>query len=323
MRRGYLGSVILITVVFLLNVPLWGLTLEIYLKPQVSLDQESITLGDIARISYPLPEGEKIASLTELGMLSPLQPERIITAQEIYNRLCARSIPQLDYIYFSGAMQCKVSLQGKWVPVAQLEEEFKEEIGKRFEFVKRLEVRLISSEQVFLPDGCKYRISLPPSFNPWGTITAELDVLGPEGELVSKLPLRLEVRAFRNVVRAKERLKRGEVIDASSVYVTEEMLNYRNSKALDNPAKVIGKVARRNINQGEIITSSSFEEEALVQRGDLVTMVARNGGITVTALGKARSNGALGETIIVENLDSKKRVEGKVIGERMVEVAVK
>ncbi|HHF09377.1 MAG TPA: hypothetical protein ENL28_02070, partial [Candidatus Atribacteria bacterium] len=207
-----MGSIILITAVFLLNVPLWGLTLEIYLKPQVSLDQESITLGDIARISYPLPEGEKIASLTELGMLSPLQPERIITAQEIYNRLCARSIPQLDYIYFSGAMQCKVSLQGKWVPVAQLEEEFKEEIGKRFEFVKRLEVRLISSEQVFLPDGCKYRISLPPSFNPWGTITAELDVLGPEGELASKLPLRLEVRAFRNVVRAKERLKRGEVI---------------------------------------------------------------------------------------------------------------
>ncbi|BER93249.1 flagellar basal body P-ring formation chaperone FlgA [Atrimonas thermophila] len=323
MRKGYFSVAIAIITIFFLPVSLWGLTLEVYLEPQVSLNQENITLGDIARISYPLPEGEKVAELTELGVLSPSQPERVITAQEIYNHLCARGIPQLDYIYFSGAMECRVRLQGQWVSVVQLEGEIGDEIRKRFEFVKRLEVRLASPEQVFLPDGCEYRISLPTSFNPWGSVTAELDILSSEGEVVSKLPLRLEIRAFRNVVRAKETLKRGEVIDASSVYVVEEVLDYRNFKALDDPTKVVGKVARRNINQGELITPSSFEEEALVQRGDLVTMVARNGGITVTALGKARSDGALGEVIIVENLDSRKRVQGRIIGERMVEVAVK
>jgi len=323
MRKEYFSVAIAIIAVFFLPVSLWGLTLEVYLEPQVSLSQENITLGDIARISYPLPEGEKVAELTELGMLSPSQPERVITAQEIYNRLCARGIPQLDYIYFSGAMECRVRLQGQWVSVVQLEGEIADEIRERFEFVKRLEVRLASPEQVFLPDGCEYRISLPTSFNPWGSITAQLDILSPEGEVVNKLPLRLEIQAFRNVVRARENLKRGEVIDASSVYVVEEVLDYRNFKALDDPSKVVGKVAKRNINQGELITPSSFEEEALVQRGDLVTMVARNGGITVTALGKARSDGALGEVIIVENLDSRKRVQGRVVGERMVEVAVK
>jgi flagella basal body P-ring formation protein FlgA len=323
MRKGYFSVAIAIIAVFFLPVSLWGLTLEVYLEPQVSLSQENITLGDIAQISYPLPEGEKVAELTELGVLSPSQPERVITAQEIYNRLCARGIPQLDYIYFSGAMECRVRLQGQWVSVVQLEGEIGDEIRERFEFIKRLEVRLASPEQVFLPDGCEYRISLPTSFNPWGSITAQLDILSPEGEVVNKLPLRLEIQAFRNVVRARANLKRGEVIDASSVYVVEEVLDYQNFKALDDPTKVVGKVAKRNINQGELITPSSFEEEALVQRGDLVTMVARNGGITVTALGKARSDGALGEVIIVENLDSRKRVQGRVVGERMVEVAVK
>jgi len=52
-------------------------------------------------------------------------------------------------------------------------------------------------------------------------------------------------------------------------------------------------------------------------------MVAKYGGIVVTGTGKARGEGSLGDVIVVENPDSKKRFEGEIIGERMVEVVVK
>ncbi len=79
---------------------------------------------------------------------------------------------------------------------------------------------------------------------------------------------------------------------------------------------------KRNFCRGNF-NSSFIQEETLIKRGDLVTMVAKHGGIVVTGTGKARGEGSLGDVIVVENPDSKKRFEGEIIGERMVEVVVK
>jgi flagella basal body P-ring formation protein FlgA len=86
---------------------------------------------------------------------------------------------------------------------------------------------------------------------------------------------------------------------------------------------VEGKQTKREISAGAILTPSFIQEETLIKRGDLVTMVAKYGGIVVTGTGKARGEGSLGDVIVVENPDSKKRFEGEIIGERMVEVVMK
>ncbi len=58
----------------------------------------------------------------------------------------------------------------------------------------------------------------------------------------------------------------------------------------------------------------------LVHRGDLVTIVYRSTGLTLTTRGRALSAGAGGEVIKVFNVQSKRTVEGEVNGPGLVTV---
>lgn len=60
--------------------------------------------------------------------------------------------------------------------------------------------------------------------------------------------------------------------------------------------------------------------EVLVRARQRVTMVVRLAGASVTAVGEAQQDGRLGQTIQVQNVDSKKLISGRVSGSGVVEV---
>ena len=63
------------------------------------------------------------------------------------------------------------------------------------------------------------------------------------------------------------------------------------------------------------------KREQLVERGATVNVVARAAGVRIATSGKALQPGAAGETILVE-LDSKEKVQARVVASQAVEVAV-
>ena len=76
---------------------------------------------------------------------------------------------------------------------------------------------------------------------------------------------------------------------------------------------------------GQVIPQAAVETQAadspiLVKPRDLVKIVARLGGLSVTALGEAQQEGREGDRIRVRNVDSKKEVVGRVIGRGLVDV---
>jgi flagella basal body P-ring formation protein FlgA len=81
-------------------------------------------------------------------------------------------------------------------------------------------------------------------------------------------------------------------------------------------------VSKRALREGEVVTRNDLKEAALVKRGDVVTLLARGSGFTVSALGEARDGGSKGDAVLVENLDSKQLVHATVIGHKTVEVVV-
>jgi hypothetical protein len=62
--------------------------------------------------------------------------------------------------------------------------------------------------------------------------------------------------------------------------------------------------------------------EILIRPQERVTMEVRSGGLTVRAVGQAQQQGRLGESIMVQNVDSKKVIVARVTGPSTVAVDI-
>jgi flagella basal body P-ring formation protein FlgA len=82
--------------------------------------------------------------------------------------------------------------------------------------------------------------------------------------------------------------------------------------ALDRPELAAGRIARRALGAGTALGANDLSLPAAVRRGQLVTLVARSGGLEVRSSGKAVSDGAPGERVMVENPLSRRQVQGVV-----------
>jgi flagella basal body P-ring formation protein FlgA len=79
--------------------------------------------------------------------------------------------------------------------------------------------------------------------------------------------------------------------------------------------------ATATVSQATAITPAGTGE-VLVKARQRTKMVVRLGAVEVTAIGEAQQDGRLGQTITLQNVDSKKMVSGRVVGPGTVDVNV-
>lgn len=86
--------------------------------------------------------------------------------------------------------------------------------------------------------------------------------------------------------------------------------------------KAVGQTLRRPVAPGAVLTPDAVAAQKLIKRGALVTLLGRSGSLEVRAQGKALGDGGDGERISVENLSSRKVVQGVVRDGGTVEVGL-
>jgi flagella basal body P-ring formation protein FlgA len=117
--------------------------------------------------------------------------------------------------------------------------------------------------------------------------------------------------AVRIVVPTRN-IARGETIDEADLqYTTIDNANTRSDlvMAMNNLA---GKQARRFLRAGEPVRESDVRQPILVTKGSTVTIVFMAPGVSLTASGKAMSEGGLGESVVVLNPVSYRQITGIV-----------
>jgi flagellar basal body P-ring formation protein FlgA len=85
---------------------------------------------------------------------------------------------------------------------------------------------------------------------------------------------------------------------------------------------VEGAVARRALRKGTVLTPRDVKEPVLVRRGDVVTLIAKGASFRLSTSARARDSGGRGDSVVVENLDSRQLIAGTVVGPRTVEILV-
>jgi flagella basal body P-ring formation protein FlgA len=85
------------------------------------------------------------------------------------------------------------------------------------------------------------------------------------------------------------------------------------SDAPHDPDAVIGMAARRPLRAGAPIAARDVSAPEVVKANDLVTVTYDNGGVSLALQAKALTGGAVGDTINVQNVTSKKTVQAVVV----------
>ncbi|WP_296598522.1 flagellar basal body P-ring formation chaperone FlgA [Phenylobacterium sp.] len=84
--------------------------------------------------------------------------------------------------------------------------------------------------------------------------------------------------------------------------------------APNDPDAVIGLAARRPLREGAAVAARDVSAPQVVKANEIVTLTYENEGVSLALQAKALGGGAVGETINVQNVTSKKTVQAVVTG---------
>lgn len=186
------------------------------------------------------------------------------------------------------------------------------------------EARLIEPATI---TGCTAQ--LRGSGSPVGRVSVDVTV-NANGQAPTVIPVALDVRHFENVVSTSHPIARGKKIQKEDLYVHRWDVTGATDYCT-KPEQLIGRVANRVLPEAQIVRDSDLERSGngqaagpgslvVVKQRDQVNMIVRAGGMTITTKGEAMQQGRVGETIQLQNMESKAPVRGKVISATEVEI---
>lgn len=144
------------------------------------------------------------------------------------------------------------------------------------------------------------------------------------------IPVSFDVRHHDTVISAVRPIPRGRRIEKDDVYqhrsdVTDAMHYFTQ------PDQIVGRVSGRSIPAAQIMKEQDLERPstnpvgterpAAVKKGSRVKLTAKIGDLNLTVACDALQDGKIGETIRVQNVESKSVVQGRVLSAEEVEVS--
>lgn len=113
-------------------------------------------------------------------------------------------------------------------------------------------------------------------------------------------------------------VEKGELLSVSDFTVEEK--GEAQARGAIAPADAAGKEAGRRLQAGAVVRSGDIIEPQLVRRGEPVSITVRNGGLSITAPGRALSNGAAGQLVRVVSTATNRTLDGVVEASGQVRV---
>ncbi len=317
MKRKNLSSVFLLFCALL-----WAnsaFALEVKLRERAALSDEMVRLADVAEIGPASQAAEALGAQIICPAPEP-GAKTVLTRSEVKQRLRLVA-PNVENLTWSGASRVTAQRQGVLVGP---------------ERISRLLEDFLEDKRGFLPDANVQIRSIdypPPFYLPIGDLECEIIPSDPailtsrrftfifrvDGRVERNLALRAEIEAIAPVAVATGDLSRGTLLGQRDFNMVEMDLS-----RLRDPSffaeDLLGKELKRSVRRGKIVSRSDVAEPSLVNRGDLVTIIASRGSLTLTASGLAREDGEKGATIKVRNKSSDKEILCRVIAPGTVSV---
>jgi flagella basal body P-ring formation protein FlgA len=141
-----------------------------------------------------------------------------------------------------------------------------------------------------------------------------------DGRKAWSLYVPVELQLYRQVVTTAAPITRDTAISAEQLQLSRKNIARLSGSYYSDVSEVVGFEARRNLTANTVITSTQLAAPVVIKKGETVLVIASTSGLSVKLPATALSDGRMGEQISVRNSQSKRTVDGKVIGPGKVQV---
>ncbi|MCK8816382.1 flagellar basal body P-ring formation chaperone FlgA [Natroniella sulfidigena] len=141
-----------------------------------------------------------------------------------------------------------------------------------------------------------------------------------DGSLYRRVNIQYEVSLWQEVLVAEEDIESRTELSHDLFQLEDKLLTTQNNDFVAKDYPLDGTQLRSSLRSGQPLEVRMIDRPPLVGRWEDVKLIAQIGGVIITADGRSREAGHYGDIIKVENKNTRKIIEGKIIGERKVQV---
>ena len=314
--------VFFLTLIILGAAPLQAAVVSVVIPPENTVAGPRILLGDVASINVLTPAGGDLAralAQIDLGPAPNAGQEVVLRRGQLEQRLTASRLNLSDAAW---SLPEELRLTGQGQSLSEdilrlaLEKYLSETEPYRSGNYQIINLNF-SSLPTLPPGRAGYRFVAQSSSNP--AYLAGNFFFAVDGKEVARARVTAQIDLNVEALVAVRSMPKGHILSETDLSLS--MIPYGQAKgALTDPALATGATLKTNLGPGDPIRDRNLTKSIMVRRGEVVTIVAQQGTLKVTASGQAKQDGALGDTITIMNLNSKKTVTGKIIGPSLVEI---
>jgi flagellar basal body P-ring formation protein FlgA len=285
------------------------------LKGDITVDADVITLADLVEGARGPALNKPLFRAPALGERGTIQTARILGAIAGIGG----EAPETE-----GRTQVLVDRAARRVgPV-----EIGSAVGRRLEAQAGLDAKAIS----LLLDGTPAMVVPPEVTTPLAAeevaydrrtrrFSALVAIPGAAGERRASLRVTGVVIETAEVAVTVRAIARGEVLQPGDIVLERRVKESVPSDAQSERTGSGSRVARRALAAGSVVRAGDLAKPELVAKGEIVSIVYEVPGLVLTLRGRANESGTEGDVIAVVNPQSKKVLQGTVVGPGKVSVS--
>jgi flagella basal body P-ring formation protein FlgA len=287
--------------------------LSLTLRETAVVSGPEIRLGDLADLSAA-GDG-KSAGLAGLSIgPSPMPGEtRIVTRTEVGRILEAADLPG---VAVAGAPSVRISRSSRSLTQGEVAQVLKSQIASVTAWEPdEIEVRSIRNlKDILVPEGntaLRFILKSPPSSFRNLLLPLEISV---DGRSARTVYITADVRINATVMQAARMLPFGTALTGDDIRQARIEITDPRAAYVRKAEAATGKVLRRSIKIGELITEDSLSDPLVVRSGDTVRLRLEQQNIRLVILARAEQDGRMGQSIRVRNLEFARVMKALVVG---------
>lgn len=295
-------------------------TAKLKLKPDLTLSRDIVGFGDLIAGLSPQDGALPAFRAPALGETGTIQVARIVDAAVKHGIL--RDAQDLDS---QGVAQVVVSRAARRITGLDVEAAVKSALLERFGFDGRAFALLLDGgapSVVVEPELTGDLAALDLNYDArTRRVTGRLTMPGSAATRLKPVRVSGQLVETAEVVVPLRTIARGETLKPGDVTVERRPRDAQFNDVLGEMKAAIGKVAKRTLVAGSVLRSGDVQREEVVGRGDIVTILYEARGIAISMRGRANEAGAIGDSIAITNIQSKRVLQGTVTGPGRVNVS--